>query len=388
MSSIAPRPSAATGMRPDITDQVALTLREPGLARHTVPASGAAVMGTGVIGIAAHTLPAQVPLLGILADGSWLLACVLLLGVIVLNLLQIVRFPQVAKAHLKDRRTAPATGTLAMAFLTVGTATLLIGSDWLGASTARTADEVLFACGTALGLLTAVWVPLLLIRRDDHGGPDDTAATWLLPIVPPMVSAAAGGTLAQHLPEGTARATLVVAGLMLFGLSLLAGVLMISLVWARLLLHGPEVTAATPSLWVVLGPLGQGATALNAIAVAAIGALPSPYPSGLAVVALVGGTTLLGFAALWAVLSAVLTARAARSPLPFHLGWWSFTFPVGTCVTGLSALAVRLGLPALNAAAVLAFLALLAAWLVVAPRTVRAIRQGSMVSPLAPVDAR
>jgi len=274
-----------------------------------------------------------------------------------------------------------------MAFLTVGTATILIGASWIGASAARDVDIVLYSIGTLLGFATAIGVPLLLITRRDHGGLRDVAATWLLPVVPPMVSAAAGGVLAQHLAPGNTRTTLVVGSLFLFGMSLIAAVLMITALWARLLLHGIEPDAATPSLWVVLGPLGQGATALSAIAVASVGALPAPYPAGLAVVALVGGTSLLGFAALWAVISAILTGRAARRHFPFHLGWWSFTFPVGTCVTGLSALSTRIDIAPLRIVAVAGFIALLGAWLVVFTQTVRHTRRGSLVSPLAPASA-
>jgi tellurite resistance protein TehA-like permease len=197
-----------------------------------------------------------------------------------------------------------------------------------------------------------------------------------------MVSAAAGGILAQHLDVGTGRNTLLIGCLLLFGMSLFAALLMVSVLWARLLLHGAEAGRATPSLWVVLGPLGQGATALSAIALASTGSLPAPYPAGLAVVALVGGTSLLGFAALWAALSAILTVRASRQGLPFDLGWWSFTFPVGTCVTGLSALATRIDLPVLTGAAAVGFLCLLLAWLVVAVRTVVAVRVDRLRSPL------
>jgi len=34
--------------------------------------------------------------------------------------------------------------------------------------------------------------------------------------------------------------------------------------------------------------------------------------------------------------------------MPFALTWWSFTFPVGTCVTCTIALAARTGNPALR----------------------------------------
>ena len=372
-----------TAARPVATSATE-TLRQPGLRRHVVPAAGASVMGTGIVGIAAHTLPVHLTGLGVLADGFWLLAILLLLAVLTLNLAQLGRHPDVSRAHLLDLRTAPATGTMAMALLTASTSTLLIGGTFLGSPLARGVDVTCWFLGTALGLATAVGLPLLLATRREHGGLDDVSATWLLAVVPPMVSSAAGGILAQHLSLGQARNSLIVASLMLFGMSLFAALLMLTLLWARLLLHGAEATAATPALWVVLGPLGQGSTALGTIAAAAKGSLPAPYPAGLAVVALVGGAGLLGFAALWAGLATVMTLRAARHGIPFHLGWWSFTFPVGTCVTGLSALATRVDLPILKGAAVGAFAVLLAAWLVVAVRTARAIRAGKLLSPLAP----
>ena len=35
-----------------------------------------------------------------------------------------------------------------------------------------------------------------------------------------------------------------------------------------------------------------------------------------------------------------MTVKTARAGLPFSLTWWSFTFPVGTVVTGTSQLAL------------------------------------------------
>jgi len=324
---------------------VAATLVEPGAVRHAVPAYGGAVMGTGVVGVAAHTLPVRFPGLGVLATASWLAASALLVLVVAALVLQAARHPEVARAHLLDRRTVPATGTMAMAGMTVGTATLLVGGHLLGRA-AVVVDVAVQVPAGLLGLATAVGVPLLLATGRPSDGPGDAAAVWLLPVVPPMVSAAAGALLAPHL--GAARAGVLVLCLALFGLSLLAALLMLTLVWARLLLHGGEPAAAAPSVWVVLGPLGQGATALGAIAVAAPGAFPPPYPAGLAVLALTGGSALLGFATFWAALAAAVTVRAHRQGLPFTLGWWSLTFPIGTCVTGLSSLAARTDLVTLR----------------------------------------
>ena len=70
-------------------------------------------------------------------------------------------------------------------------------------------------------------------------------------------------------------------------------------------------------------------------------ALPRPYSTAFAAFGVVYGVPVWGFAALWAGLATALTLRTGRHQLPFGLTWWSFTFPVGTCVTGTSGLALH-----------------------------------------------
>ena len=47
----------------------------------------------------------------------------------------------------------------------------------------------------------------------------------------------------------------------MFGLSLVAALIIITMIWSRLALYGTSGTARVPTLWIVLGPLGQGITA-------------------------------------------------------------------------------------------------------------------------------
>ena len=74
--------------------------------------------------------------------------------------------------------------------------------------------------------------------------------------------------------------------------------------------------------------------------------------------------------------------QAAARGLPFALTWWSFTFPVGTCVTGTIALASRSGADVLRVASVALFVLLVAAWLVVAARTVAGSATGRLFKPI------
>ena len=74
-----------------------------------------------------------------------------------------------------------------------------------------------------------------------------------------------------------------------------------------------------------------------------------------------------------------VTVGTARRHLPFGLTWWSFTFPVGTLVTGTSALATQTGVGLWTAIAGLLYVLLLAVWVVVAVRTARGTWTGLLL---------
>ncbi len=93
------------------------------------------------------------------------------------------------------------------------------------------------------------------------------------------------------------------------------------------------------------------------------------------------GVPVWGFALLWTALATSLTVRTIRRRLPFALTWWSFTFSVGTMVTGTTGLALHTGLPAFRWAAAIGYLALLTAWVWVAARTAHGSVQGTLFAP-------
>ena len=130
----------------------------------------------------------------------------------------------------------------------------------------------------------------------------------------------------------------------MFGLSLLASSVVITLIWRRLAAHGAGPAAMVPTLWIVLGPVGSvDHRGEPAGCSGARGCLPRRTAAALHTFGVVYGIPVLGLAALWSIRAASITVRTARDGLPFSLTWWSFTFPVGTCVTGATALAVATG---------------------------------------------
>ncbi|MFD6423176.1 TDT family transporter [Streptomyces sp. NPDC060198] len=357
--------------------------RMPSL-RHFGPNWYATVMGTAILASAGEALPVDVPGLRGACTVVWAFSAVLLVAVLTARTGHWLHHRDQARTHLLDPAVAPFLGCLPMALLSVGGATMVAGTPVLGERAALVVDAVLYTAGSVLGLAVAVTVPYLMVvrHRIDVGS---AAPAWLLPLVPPLVSASLGPLLIRHLPAGQGREALLLGCYAMFGLTLLATLAVLPLVLARLLHHGPLPLALTPTLFLVLGPLGQSTTAVNQLADVAPGAVGAPYATGLGALAVLYGVPVMGFALLWLALSTALTVRALRAGMGFAMTWWGFTFPLGTCVTGAAGLARHTGLHAFGWLAEALFVCLVAAWAVAGARTVRGLLGGALLAPPAPV---
>jgi len=340
----------------------------------------ASVMGTGIVAVAGATLPVDVPGLQAFAQVVWVLSALLLAVLIVAVTAHWVRHPTVARSHAYNPQMAHFYGAAPMALLTVGLGALLVGPDLIGERAAVYLDWVLWSAGTIGGLFTAMTIPYLMFTQHNVE-PDAAFGGWLMPVVPPMVSAATGAMLIPHLPPGTGRATMLYGCYAMFGLSLVASFIIITMVWSRLAHFGTSGTARVPTLWIVLGPLGQSITAAGLLGGHAALAVDPSLASNMDAFAILFGVPVWGFAVLWIALATALTVRTARRGMPFALTWWSLTFPVGTFVTGTTQLAVHTRLPAFRVAAAVAYVGLLSTWCLVAVRTARGGLRGNLFLP-------
>lgn len=342
----------------------------------------ASIMGTGIIATAAATLPLQFPALRTTATVLWGLAAVLLVALTLATIGHWCTRGSTAKSHHTSPVMAHFYGAPPMALLTVGAGTILLGRDVLGISLAVHIDMALWAVGTALGLCSAIAVPYLTFTSHEVKA-DSAFGGWLMPIVPPMVSASTGALLLPYLPVGQPRLTLLLACYAMFGLSLIGSLIVITLLWSRLAQHKVGPAVMVPTLWIVLGPLGQSITAANLLGANAHLVVAPAYATALQFFGLIYGVPVLGFALLWGALAGAITVKTARAGLPFSLTWWSFTFPVGTCVTGVTGLALHTGSSVLQTFALVLFAALVLVWIIVATRTFHAsvIRGSLFIAP-------
>ena len=353
---------------------------EPGLVtpRYLGPNWYASVMGTGIVANAGALLPFHVPGLRLFVELVWILAAALLVVLIVSSVVHWIHSPHVVRSYGRDVQMAQFYGAPPMALLTVGAGALLAAHSLLGLRAAVDLDWVLWTIGTITGLISTTIIPYRLFTQIEVR-PDAAFGGWLMPIVPPMVSAATGALLIPYVASETGRATLLYGCYALFGLSLVAAFIVITLIWSRLAHYGSSQSGRVPTLWIVLGPLGQSITAVGTLGAQAHLAVAPSLATGMGIFSILYGVPVWGFAMLWAVLAAALTIRTVRQKLPFSLTWWSFTFPIGVTITGTIRLAAETHLPAFRWASAAGYLVLLAAWLLVALRTSLGTKSGDLL---------
>lgn len=345
------------------------------------------VMGTGIVAVALLGLPVAVPGREVVALAVWLLAAGLLVAAVVATVGHHVLHPRVARSHLDHGVVAHGYGAPPMALMTVGAGALLVGDRVLGAGPAVVVGVVLWTLGTTLGLLSAVVVPWRALTR--HGvGRADVSGAWLMPVVPPVVSAATGALLVPLAPAGGPRTALLLGCYALLAVTLPAVVAVLVLLARRLRTYGVGPAAALPTLWIVLGPLGQSVTAVHHLGGLAPDVLPAAWAVPLERLVLLYGVPVALLGLGWLAFVLVTTAGAARAgALPFGLPWWAFTFPVGTLVTAVSGLAttpVLADVGAVRGLSVLLMLGLVAAWATVLVRTARGLMTGELLRAPAP----
>jgi len=111
-----------------------------------------------------------------------------------------------------------------------------------------------------ISLLVGIGVPFAIFNYHNQSLEAVTGA-WLLPVVSPIVSAATGGIVAQYLPPAHARLTLV-CSYIIWGCGFPIAVLVMAIYFQRLAMHHLPPRATIVSVFLPLGPCGQGSFAL------------------------------------------------------------------------------------------------------------------------------
>lgn len=357
-------------------------LRE--IIRQFTPNWFTVTMGTGILALALNQFPLEIPGLHDVAEGFWWFNIVLFVLFTGLYTARWAMFPQQARRIFGHSVVSMFFGAIPMGLATIINGFLAFGIAHWGATAVHIA-EFLWWIDMVMALACGVLIPFLMFTQQDHSI-EKMTAVWLLPVVAAEVTAASAGLLVPHLADPEAAMRMLILGYALWAFSVPLAMSILVILVLRLVLHKLPHRDMAASGWLSLGPLGTGALGLLLLGAAA----PSVFAaSGMpemgaasAGLGLVGGTILWGYGAWWLLLAVLTTARYLREGMPFNIGWWGFTFPLGVYAVATLTLARQTHLLFLLGFGILLVLLLATLWGIIAYRTLQgAWRRTLFVAP-------
>lgn len=361
---------------------LAANLRE--VVRQFTPNWFAVTMGTGILALALNQLPLAIPYLHQLAGALWLLNIGLFLLFSLLYATRWVLFFHEARRIFGHSVMSMFFGTIPMGLATIINGFLAFGIPrWGGA--AVTIAEALWWVDMVMALVCGVVIPFLMFTRQDHSL-EKMTAIWLLPVVAAEVTAASAGQLVPHLADPAAALHILVMGYALWAFSVPIAMSMLVILLLRLVTHKLPHRDMAASGWLALGPLGTGALALLLLGADAPRVFQAAGMAGVGAVAqglgIIGGVAMWGYGAWWMLIAILTTARYLRTGMPFNLGWWGFTFPIGVYAVATLALGRQTNIAFFSSLGTALVVVLTVLWVVIATRTLRGAWQRRLfVSP-------
>jgi C4-dicarboxylate transporter/malic acid transport protein len=275
-------------------------------------------------------------------------------------------------------------GTIPMGLATIINGFIVFGLPRWGVGVIPLA-EALWWLDVAMALGCGVLIPFMMFTRQSHSI-DQMTAVWLLPVVAAEVAAASGGLLAPHLTDASAQFTMLITSYVLWAYSVPVALSVLVILLLRMALHKLPHENMAASSWLSLGPISTGALGMLLMGADAPAIFAAQGMASIGEVAqgigLISGILFWGLGLWWMLLAIVITLRYIKEGIPFNLGWWGFTFPLGVYALVTLKLGATLHMQffAWFGSGLVLMLVLL--WLIVASKTLAGAYRGNLfISP-------
>ncbi|KAF2011443.1 C4-dicarboxylate transporter/malic acid transport protein-like protein [Aaosphaeria arxii CBS 175.79] len=304
------------------------------IVQNFIPSWFAVTMGTGIVSILLYTLSTmytrfETPL-RILSIVWFFANIVLFTTFLVISVLRHVLYPATWTLMIQHPVQSLFLGTIPMGFATIVNMFTLVCVPYLGGASAQIAwamwwIDVVASVACCFGL------PFQMMTKHQTKHETMTAA-WLLPVVAPIVAAASGAVVASVLPDPQHALWTIITSYVLWGTGVPLAFVVIVIYFHRLAVYKLPPQEVIVSVFLPLGPMGQGSYGLMALGKEAMRVFPltnTLHPMAgdfLFVMGFAAGLVMWGFGLVWLFFA---TASISRSKFPFNMGWWGFTFPLG-----------------------------------------------------------
>ena len=337
-------------------------------------------MGTGVVALILPEFSFVHEWFWSVGAGLWQFNTILFCVFSLLYLLRWLIYPHEAKQIFSHASMALFLGAIPMGLATVMNGFLKYGMTLYGDLALQIAHG-LWYLDVVLAVLIGIIVPFFMFSQQKHELQTMTAM-WLLPIVACEVAATSGGLLLAHLPAGQEAVGILFASYVLWGMSVLPAFAILTILMLRLALHQLPSKELAVSSWLALGPIGTGALALLVLGAQAPHILQAYHLNGLAdflhYAGIVASLILLGFGLWWFAIAVLTTLKHAKTDLPFNLGWWGLTFPLGVFTLAILNLGHQLHVNFIVNIGLAFASILMMLWVMVMSKTLRGMYQGHL----------
>lgn len=367
------------------------------IVRQFTPNWFTATMGTGILALALNYFSAEIPALHAVGRALWLFNIALFAMCSALYTARWIFFFDGARRIFGHSVVSMFFGAIPMGLATIINGLLVFGLPMWGAVAVETA-HTLWWIDVVLSVACGIMIPYLMFTRQEHTI-EKMTAVWLLPFVAAEVAAASGALLIPHLTDPTSalRLTVICYALWAYSVPVALGILVILVL--RLALHKLPHRDMAASSWLALGPIGTGALGLLLLGQDAPAVFAAAGMADVGITArglgVIGGAILWGYGAWWLLLALIVTMRYLREGMPFNIGWWGFTFPLGVYSVATLNLANQTHLPSLRVTGAVLVAMLTIFWLIVSIRTALGAWTGKLffspclmsgVAPIAPAS--
>ena len=371
--------SVLTGMKP-----LSALSHPREMIRQFTPNWFAATMGTGILAVALPQVPSAGPMLRPIGEALWVFDIGLFVLFAGLYAARWSMFGQEARRIFGHNTMSMFIGTIPMGLATIINGSLAFGLPLFGDGIVPMA-EALWWIDVAMALACGVVIPYLMFTRHEHSL-DGMTAVWLLPVVAAEVASVTGALLAPHLGDAHQQFVMLTTCYVLWAYSVPVAFGILVVLILRMALHKLPHESMAASSWLALGPIGTGALGMLVLGGDAPAILCANGLGELDQVAqgigTIVGLLIWGFGLWWLALATMITTRYWRAGIPFNLGWWGYTFPLGVFAVATFRLGATLHLGFFGIAGTVLTVALGIMWFVVAAKTVAGGWRGELfVSP-------
>ncbi|KAJ5493435.1 Sulfite efflux pump SSU1, partial [Penicillium diatomitis] len=338
-------------------------------------------MGTGIVSILLNTLPYNARWLYYLSIIVFVLNVVLFTMILATTLLRYVLYPEIFRVMLNHPVQSLFLGTFPMGLATLINMFCFVCVPSWGTGAAYFIWAI-WIFDAVVSILVAIGIPFLLTTNKSSSDLSSMTAAVLLPIVSCVVAAASGAIVAEVLPNAQLALATILASYVLWGIGVPFAFMVICVYLQRLIFHKLPPKAMLVSVFLPLGPLGQGGFGIQRLGKVSQKVFPQTNTFGpntgdiFYSVGSMIGLLMWAFGLVW--LTFAIATLLVTKKFPFNMGWWALTFPLGVFTTCTCTLGRDLPSQFFSVLGTIFSVAVALLWLLVSFHTVKGVVRGDI----------